>query len=175
MSILVVSTSLHPKSRSRILAQAACGALEKISAPCQFLDLRELPLPHCDGATTYGDANVRQAAGLVAGAGALLLATPIYNFDASAMAKSFIEHTGRNLEGKVVGFLCAAGGPGSYMSIMSLANSLMLDFRCLVVPRFVYTGTKSHFQEDTLIEPDIQSRIDDLAAETWRLVQALKR
>jgi FMN reductase len=24
------------------------------------------------------------------------------------------------------------------MSIMGLANSLMLDFRCLIIPRFVY-------------------------------------
>jgi FMN reductase len=37
---------------------------------------------------------------------------------------------------KVVGFLCAAGGKSSYMSVMRLANSLMLDFRCLIIPHF---------------------------------------
>ena len=41
---------------------------------------------------------------------------------------NLVELTGRLWENKVVGFLCSAGGPGSYMSIMGLANSLMLDY-----------------------------------------------
>ena len=68
----------------------------------------------------------------------IVVATPIYNYDASAAAKNLVELTGRAWQNKVVGFLCAAGGDGSYMSIMALANSLMLDFRCVIVPRFVY-------------------------------------
>jgi len=54
------------------------------------------------------------------------------------MAKNLLELTGGSWENKTVGFLCAAGGSSSYMSIMGLANSLMLDFRCLIIPRFVY-------------------------------------
>ena len=44
---------------------------------------------------------------------------------------------GRAFTGKPVGFVCAAGGRSSYMAVLGLANSLMLDFRCLIVPRFV--------------------------------------
>ena len=34
----------------------------------------------------------------------------------------------------------------SYMSVMAYANSLMLDFRCVIIPRFVY-ATGSAFAE----------------------------
>ncbi len=49
-----------------------------------------------------------------------------------------IELAGSAWEDKIVGFLCAAGGMSSYMSVMAYANSLMLDFRCVIIPRFVY-------------------------------------
>ena len=55
-------------------------------------------------------------------------------------ADSAIELAGRNLTDKVVGFLCASGGDRSYMSVMAVANSLMLDFRTIIVPRFVYAA-----------------------------------
>ena len=49
MSILVVSASLNPKSRSRILAQRAWTHLQQLKEPGAFLDLQKLPLPLCDG------------------------------------------------------------------------------------------------------------------------------
>ena len=66
------------------------------------------------------------------------MAAPVYNYDVSASAKNMIELTGSAWEDKIVGFLCAAGGMSSYMSVMAYANSLMLDFRCVVIPRFVF-------------------------------------
>ena len=58
-----------------------------------------------------------------------------------------IELTGSSWEDKIVGFLCAAGGTTSYMSVMAYANSLMLDFRCVIIPRFVY-ATGNAFDDD---------------------------
>ena len=54
------------------------------------------------------------------------------------ITKNMIELTGSAWEDKIVGFLCAAGGHTSYMSVMSYANSLMLDFRCVIIPRFAF-------------------------------------
>ena len=68
-------------------------------------------------------------------------------YDLNAAAKNFIELTGRAWTNKVVGFICAAGGKGSYMSVTSFMNSLMLDFRCIIIPRFVYTDA-SGFDDD---------------------------
>ena len=96
-----------------------------------------------------------------------------YNFDANAAVKNLIELTGSAWENKVVGFLCAAGGMSSYMSIMSLANSLMLDFRSVVVPRFVYAVGEA-FADGRIVDPKVTSRVAELAKETARLGGALK-
>jgi len=97
----------------------------------------------------------------VARADAIILAVPIYNYDVNAAAKNLIELTGEAWRDKVVAFLCAAGGHGSYMSVMALANSLMLDFRCLIVPRFVY-ATGDDFDNASVSSPKIRSRLAEL-------------
>ena len=80
--------------------------------------------------------------------------------------------TGKAWTGKVVGLLAAAGGERSYMSLMPLANSLMLDFRCLIVPRLVYASDAA-FDEMELIAAEVRHRIADLASEMHRLSAAL--
>ena len=75
---------------------------------------------------------------------------------------------------KVFGFLCAAGGRNSYMSVMSLANSLMLDFRCYIIPKFVY-ATKNDFNEDKIVNSDTKSRIKELGSELIRVSSALSK
>ena len=73
---------------------------------------------------------------------------------------------------KIIGFLCAAGGPGSYMAVMGLANSLMLDFHCLIVPRFVY-ATGAAFDGAEVKDQEVLDRIDRLASEVRRIGTAL--
>jgi FMN reductase len=59
------------------------------------------------------------------------------------------------------------------MSIMPLANSLMLDFRNVIVPRFVY-ATGDAFVDGKLIDPDQARRVAELARTTARLSEALQ-
>ena len=171
--ILIVSCSLSSDSNSRILAQEAQRVLTADGVGVEFLDLRDFPLPICDGETTYGDKNAASVGQRIRDADAVLLATPIYNYDASSATKNLIELTGKSWENKVVGFLCAAGGMSSYMSIMALANSLMLDFRSLVVPRFVY-ATGAAIVDGQVTDEKIRIRIADLARYTARLAGAVK-
>ena len=105
---------------------------------------------------------------LIQRARGIIVATPIYNYDASAAVKNLFELTGRAWEDKAVAFLCAAGGQSSYMSIMGLANNLMLDFRCLIVPRFVYS-TRTAFAGDAVTDLAIVERIDRLVGELHSL------
>ena len=97
-----------------------------------------------------------------------MIASPIYNYDVSASCKNMIELTGKAWTDKVVGFLVAAGGVSSYMGVMGLANSLMLDFRCLIAPRFVYS-TGQAFAGDQIAEEDVIVRIDELAKKMIQL------
>lgn len=170
--ITIVSSSLNPDSNSRILARQAQRQLEQQGIATQFLDLRELPLPLCDGSAAYAHPNVARASELLRGADAILVATAVYNYDANAALKNLIELTGDAWRGRVVGFLCAAGGLNSYMSILSFANSLMLDFRAVIVPRFVY-ATGEAFEGGRIVAAEVEHRVAELARETARMGQAL--
>lgn len=172
MAYLVISTSLNPDSKSRLLARETKGLLEKHGVEVQWLDLAETKLPPCDGAACYSDPRVISVSEQIKNAEGILIATPIYNYACSASAKNLVELTGQNWAGKVVSFLCVAGGAGSYMSIMGLANHLMLDFRSIIVPRFVYAQPKD-FEGDTIADDSVRERLDELAQALIRFGSAL--
>lgn len=173
MKLLVISCSHHPQSRSSLLAEQAYADLAAAGADGEWLDLAQLRLPFCDGASSYGHNEVILLAEKIAAAQGIILATPIYNYDVNAAAKNLLELTGRNWMGKVIGFLCAAGGQGSYMSIMPFANSLMLDFRCVIVPRFVY-ATGVDFSEDAIRSPHVRERVRALAQDVLNFSRGLE-
>ena len=73
--ILILSSSLKSDSNSRVLAREAQRALEHDGQAATLLDLREFPLPLCDGGTAYSHPNVarvgEEAASLAAALEAL--------------------------------------------------------------------------------------------------------
>ena len=171
---LVISASLSPTSRSRVLATEAAGRLREAGRGVELLDLRETVLPLCDGGPAYGHPDAVRAAQLVAAARCVLLAAPVYNYDVNAAAKNLVELTGRAWEGKIVGLLLSAGGRAGYMSATGLANSLMLDFRCHIVPRFVY-ATEAAVEGDRIVDEEVARRVRELADETARVADALAK
>lgn len=172
--ILVISSSLHPNSRSRILAHACIKRLATSGEEYKLFDLAQSPLPACDGATAYGDPNVQALGNLIEQADAILIASPVYNYDVNSAAKNAVELTGQVWTGKIVGMMLAAGGQGSYMSAMGLANSLMLDFRCIIVPRFIY-ATGDAFEGDALADEEMQHRVETLVDDTLFMATALRQ
>jgi FMN reductase len=160
---LIISTSLRSGSHSRVLGQFLAQELGG-----EHLDLREYPLPLCDGEAAYDDPHVETLSAKITAARVIILAVPIYNYDGNAAAKNLIELTGSAWEDKIVGFACAAGGMSSYMSIMGLANDLMLDFRCIILPRFVY-ATGGDFADGQITSAKIQERLKQLADTARRL------
>jgi FMN reductase len=170
MSTLVISASLKPVSRSRILAKEAYRVASE-HGPATLIDLRDHPLPFADGAT-FGLPAVEQLSAQIRAAAVILLAAPVYNYDLNAVAKNLIEHTGKAWEDKVVGFLVAAGGQRSYVAVQIFAGSLALDFRSLVVPRYVY-ATREAFQGETIADPEIRQRIAALVQASTHLAKAL--
>lgn len=169
--ILVISTSLNPESNSRKLALAAYQYLQEKSL-ARFIDLRDYDLPLCDGDASYGNPLVPELRAIISNARCVLIAVPIYNFDVNAAAKNLIELTGSSWNDKIVGFLCAAGGRASYMSVMGFANSLMLDFRCLVIPRFVY-AEGSAFSSEEVSDTEVLKRVNELTVRAVTLTSAL--
>ena len=173
MKYLVVSTSGNPESNSRIMGRVAFEHLKKEGVDCAWLDTRDLNLPICDANACYAHPSVKQIASAIETADGILVAAPVYNYDVSAAAKNLIELTGEAWNDKIVGFLCAAGGQSSYMSVMAYANSLMLDFRCTVIPRFVF-ATGQAFADGSVKDQKIAQRIDELCDELMRYVKGLR-
>ena len=170
---LVVSTSGNPDSNSRRMGRIAFAALEKADLDCEWLDIDQLDLPMCDADACYTQPAAQKLSATIGKADGIIVATPVYNYDVSAATKNMVELTGSAWEHKVVAFLCAAGGMGSYMSVMAFANSLMLDFQSVIVPRFVY-ATGDAFSGGKLTDGKVQKRIEQVVAELVRFTKALR-
>jgi len=173
MNYLILSTSLSPNSKSRTLARALAAHVDGAGQAAAFIDLVDGPLPMCDASQCYGDPRVVAVKAAIERADGIVLATPVYNYTVCASAKNLLELTGKSWTDKVVAFLCAAGGPHSYMSVMGMANSMMLDFRTIVVPRFVYATGKA-FTDGVLTDADVDRRVGELAVDWRRMTEALR-
>jgi len=173
MKQLVISCSLSPTSLSALLAKDLTRGLQQLGNETELIDLRDIPLPFCDGGAAYNDANVKLVAEKIKQATAVTLAVPIYNYEVGGATRNLIAMTGKEAwSGKIVGFLAAAGGERSYMAVMGLANSLMLDFRCVIVPRYVYT-TKHAFENDSLQDEGVKERLAGLTQDLHQFAQVL--
>jgi FMN reductase len=170
---LVVSTSGNPDSNSRRMGQVAFAHLQKRKVDCAWLDIKDLDLPLCDADKCYGITGSRHLNTAIQSADGILIAAPVYNYDVAAAAKNMIELTGKSWQEKIVGFLCAAGGTSSYMAVMAYANSLMLDFRTVIVPRFVY-ATGDSFDSGEISDKKVVERIEQVADELVRFTEALR-
>lgn len=169
---LIFTTSLRPGSHAKIMANVLLNNLKEKNQDAELIDLFELELPFCDGDKCYDHENVKSLKKKVETAKGIIIATPIYNYDANAAAKNLIELIGKSLMNKVVGFVCAAGGQRSYMSIMNLANDLMLDFRCIIIPKFVY-ATDEAFIGDDITDEQVSERLQELADSLIKFSEAL--
>ena len=168
---LVISCSLNKFSRSRLMAQYAFDLYCK---DAKIIDLKDIDFPICDGDICYEDPIVDELKKIISISKSILIASPIYNFDFNAVAKNLIELTGSSWKDKLVGFISAASGTSSYMSPMSFANSLMLDFRCIIIPRFVYADKKCFIGEQDMVD-EIKNRLEDLVDSSILLSHALTR
>ena len=170
---LVVSTSGNPDSNSRRMGRVAFAALQKAKVDCAWIDISEMDLPLCDADACYSMPGAKELSAAIEAADGILIAAPVYNYDVAAAAKNMIELTGSVWEDKIVGFLCAAGGAASYMSVMAYANSLMLDFRCVIIPRFVF-ATSEAFNGENITDKKITERIEQVADDLVRFTEALR-
>jgi NAD(P)H-dependent FMN reductase len=170
MSVLIVSTALRAGSRTSFVATALQSVFAQRGETASVLDLATVNLPLCDGASCFQDATVRSATAAVKQARAVVLCFPVYNHQANAAAKNFVEVTNDGWSGKVVGLVANGGTDRSYLAPLSLANSLMVDHRCVIVPRFVFVTPQS-FSPQGALPPDgeITSRLTDLASELVHL------
>ncbi|HEX8427606.1 NAD(P)H-dependent oxidoreductase [Hymenobacter sp.] len=170
MASLVICCSLTKGSKTNVLAREVESAFAAGGRVATLLELSDYNLPQCDGRVCYEHPEVQAITQLVADADCIIFCCPVYVYDLSAAAKNVVELTGRGSAWfkKSVGFVCMAGTLASFMSVMPFANSLMFDYKCVIVPKFVYV-TATAFEGAELTSPDIKQRITHLTADVQRL------
>ena len=156
--ITILATSLRDNSNSQKLARIFKELAQNQSLETELIDLRELNLPLAGTPGCWEEQTINKLKEAIEGASHIIFAVPIYCYDVNAAAKNIIELVGKSFTQKIVGFICAAGGSNSYMSVMGMANHLMLDFRSIIVPRFVYTDYSS-WEETGELKTDIHERL----------------
>ena len=77
MNFLVVSCSLNPESRSRLLALSIKENFESKEETVQFLDLAEKQIPFCDGDQVYSEPITDELAECISSADGIILCVPI--------------------------------------------------------------------------------------------------
>ncbi|MDB5044632.1 MAG: hypothetical protein JWQ08_682 [Deinococcus sp.] len=152
LNFTLISTSLDPDSRSAWMIGLAAVQLRAAGHTVTRFDLRETPLPLFDNASCYAHPNTALYHAAIAGADGVLLGVRVYNWGVGAGAKSLVELTGstdetRRLHGAwfdtPVTFLVSGGLAHGYLSHGAFAFGLMVDFKCVVNPHFVYaTGAE---------------------------------
>lgn len=162
--LAILSTSLSAKSRSRNVCTYAYNLARERRFEVQMVDLRDYRvLPY----GMEGSEGLETLEAEIDRADAFLIGFPLYNYNMNATLKALIERFGKRMENKVVGLITAAGGRSSYMSVMSIAASLMLDFRTWIVPRFVYVN-RDDFEEGRVVNEEILRRVEQLLETTYR-------
>lgn len=157
-NVVIIATSLNPESRSQKMAGKFAAYLESQGVDATLVDLRELDLPFAGPKAAWSHPDVARISGIVQEASHVVFAVPIYCYDVNAAAKNVLELIGRGFTEKIVSFICSAGGGSSYMSVMGLANHLMLDFRAVIVPRFLYASS-ADWDEEGNLDPEIEGRM----------------
>lgn len=146
LKFTILSCSLREDNRSQLLGQRVDALLRDYGHESRIIDAREYPLRPFDDLKVYEDENFELLYDAIKNANGVFIAAPVYNWSLGSVAKNIIEATGATGEGgrrsawfdQIVTFLCSGGLPHSYMAYGGLAQSLMLDFKCIVNPYAVY-------------------------------------
>jgi len=173
-SCLIVCTVLRRQTKTQTLALAMAEYMAALGIETDLLDLASNPLPACDGVECYSHPDVIAATQQVKRAAAVVFCSPIYNYQLNSAAKNFVELTNDGWSDKIIGLVVNAAGERSFLSVLSLANSLWIDHHCLLAPRFVYaTGTAFDGQGELKRDTEVRARMQQLASEIHRLVTRL--
>ena len=169
---LVVSTALKQNSKTLTAATAASERLATCGLDVDIVDLATSTLPQCDGGVCYQAPGVIEMTKRVADATLIVLCFPIYNYQANSATKNFIEVTNAGWKDKVVSLIANAGGERSYLAPLSIANALMVDHRCLIVPHFLYLPPAAYDESGQLaLQGDHRTLLADQLDAACRLSQ----
>ena len=173
MHYVILSTSLNPQSKSEILVRTLAAELTSKNLSVDYLDLRTLTLPFCDGGAAFSDQNTQKLVAILEKADGIVIGLAIHNWSVAASAKNVIELAGDAFKGKVVGVVAAAGGPRALMGPLAFLNSIMMDFGSFIVPKVIVAGPDA-FEDDSVPTAETKRRLGEFGELLTKMTTALR-
>jgi FMN reductase len=164
--VVAISGSLRPGSHSFQALTEAVDRIRALGAEVEVFDLRELNLPFCNGGKAYPDfPDVQRLKAAVAGADAIVLATPEYHGSLSGVMKNALDLLGFDeFTGKVTGVISVLGGQANSNALNDL-RTILRWVHAWVIPEQIAVGEawKAFSPEGKVLDAKLAQRFDDFA------------
>ena len=170
--------SLRRGSFSHLALHHVLGLLRAQGCETSVFDLRDRPLPFCNGDKTDPRSDypaVAELRQLVRESHALVLATPEYHGSVSGVLKNALDLLDfEHLEGKVVGAISVLGGQTNSNALNDL-RTILRWCHAWVIPEQIAVGrVRTAFVEGRLSDPDLLQRFEVFARSLVRNTRRLK-
>jgi FMN reductase len=172
--LMLVGAATPPgRLATAIAAAAEMARAAHADLAVDILNLADTPVEICDGRPleAYGQPT-RQAVACIAGAGAVLIAAPVYRASFPGVLKNLLDITPvEALQNKPVGIVAMGGSPHHYLGVDWQLREVLTWFGALVAPTGVYL-TGGDFRDGQLASDSARA---DLAALTDTLTILTRR
>ena len=171
--ILAFCCSVRRESLNRKLLAVAVAAVREAGGEVTLIDLNDYVLPLYNGDLEAAEglpANALKLIGLIQTHAALLIASPEYNSMITPLLKNTLDWCTRGDEepfpGKVAAVVSASPGPFGGVRSQKLAQQLLLQLGCHVVPvqAILPRADKAFDADGALIDARAQKSVHALAA-----------
>jgi FMN reductase len=173
MKIYALSGSLREQSSTALALQLALQGAAAAGAETEFLSLRSLTLPFCDGRSdesSYGGDTARFRAAILEADG-LLIGSPEYHGSYTGALKNALDLLGPDqlLKGKVVGLLATARKEAGSMNTLSHLRHVMRWTQAWVLPMQVsIPSAQQAFTDGEISREGLTDQLDLLGRELVR-------
>ena len=156
MNTIIVSSSLSINSNSFIVCSLIQDILKRENIHCELIDARKLKLlPY----HRYVENDIKLLKNKLDHCDNIIFWMGVHNYSINDSLKIILDTCLNNVEGKLYGIVCAAGGEKSYLSTMHLTQICMNEWRMIQLPRIIY-ATKKDFNKNIVSSQDLKSRIN---------------
>jgi FMN reductase len=169
--LMIVGAATPP---GRLAAAVAFAADTAKGASVDILNLAETPVEICDGRPLEKyNAATRDAVGRIVGAGAVLIAAPVYRATYPGVLKNLLDIAPvEALRGKPVGIVAMGGSPHHFLGVDWQLREVLTWFGALVAPTAVYI-TGGDFKDGQLTSDAARKDLSALVATLIVLSQRL--
>jgi FMN reductase len=171
--LMLIGAATPPGRLAAAVAYAAEAARAAGDIAADVLNLADAPIDACDGRSLdqYG-ATTRDAVARIIGAGAVLIAAPVYRASYPGVLKNLLDIAPvEALQQKPVGIVAMGGSPHHYLAVDTQLRAVLAWFGALIAPTPVYL-TGNDFAEGQLAAGSARR---DVAALTATLIALARR